>query len=119
MGPVLRGEVGDQIEIVLRIGQVGLSTSTQMASPVSMLQGKDLLKGKSLRDFAVQPNETFVYLWKITSEDGPTAADPKCLTRPVPEHRRSGPRRSLGSHRPPCCMLQKDFGQEGQRANVR
>lgn len=38
-------------------------------------------EGKSLRDFAVQPNETFVYLWKITFEDGPTQADPRCLTR--------------------------------------
>ncbi|XP_064182093.1 coagulation factor VIII [Anguilla rostrata] len=82
MGPVLRGEVGDQIEIVLKNwASRPFNIYPNDLTSVHASGGKDLLKGKSLRDFAVQPNETFVYLWKITSEDGPTAADPKCLTR--------------------------------------
>ncbi|KAJ8337919.1 hypothetical protein SKAU_G00368850 [Synaphobranchus kaupii] len=82
IGPVLRGEVGDQIEIVLKNwASRPFNIYPNDLTSVRASGGKDLLKGKSLRDFAVQPNGTFVYLWKITSEDGPTSTDPKCLTR--------------------------------------
>ncbi|XP_061091962.1 coagulation factor VIII [Conger conger] len=82
MGPVLRGEVGDQIEIVLKNwASRPFNIYPNDLTSIHASGGKDLLKGKAMRDFAVQPNETFVYLWKITSEDGPTPSDPKCLTR--------------------------------------
>lgn len=34
-----------------------------------------------LRSLAVPPGEIMMYLWKLTAEDGPTDADPRCLTR--------------------------------------
>ncbi|KAJ8246909.1 hypothetical protein GJAV_G00256690 [Gymnothorax javanicus] len=82
MGPVLRGEVGEQIEIMLKnwasrpfnIYPTDLTRVHASGEKVS-------LNGKNLRDYAVKPNETFVYLWEISSEDGPSPADPKCLTR--------------------------------------
>uniref|UniRef100_A0A8C2AIZ8 Coagulation factor VIII, procoagulant component n=1 Tax=Cyprinus carpio TaxID=7962 RepID=A0A8C2AIZ8_CYPCA len=52
MGPELRGEVGDK----LQVGNV------------------------DLRSLAVPPGEIMTYLWKLTAEDGPTEADPRCLT---------------------------------------
>ncbi|KAI1898621.1 hypothetical protein AGOR_G00074270 [Albula goreensis] len=81
VGPVLRGEVEDQIKIVFmnRASQPYNIYPNDLTSIHST--GKVSLKGQALRSHAVQPNETFVYLWKITSEDGPTEADPKCLTR--------------------------------------
>ncbi|KAG9346549.1 hypothetical protein JZ751_006860 [Albula glossodonta] len=81
VGPVLRGEVEDQIKIVFmnRASQPFNIYPNDLTSIHST--GKVSLKGQALRSHAVQPNETFVYLWKITSEDGPTEADPKCLTR--------------------------------------
>lgn len=29
----------------------------------------------------VSPNETFGYIWKLTSADGPLEGDPQCLTQ--------------------------------------
>lgn len=29
----------------------------------------------------VPPNETFGYVWKLTSDDGPLEGDPQCLTQ--------------------------------------
>uniref|UniRef100_A0A671RSP7 Coagulation factor VIII-like n=1 Tax=Sinocyclocheilus anshuiensis TaxID=1608454 RepID=A0A671RSP7_9TELE len=53
MGPELRGEVGDKFQ----------------------------RKTVDLRSLAVPPGEIMMYLWKLTAEDGPTEADPRCLTR--------------------------------------
>ncbi|KPP74504.1 coagulation factor VIII-like, partial [Scleropages formosus] len=36
---------------------------------------------RDLKNNGVIPNETAVYMWTITAEDGPTKADPRCLTR--------------------------------------
>lgn len=38
-------------------------------------------KQVDLRSLAVPPGEIMMYLWKLTAEDGPTEADPRCLTR--------------------------------------
>ncbi|KAJ8405238.1 hypothetical protein AAFF_G00322290 [Aldrovandia affinis] len=82
MGPVLRGEVEDQIEIVfLNRASRPFNIYPNDLTSIHASGGKVLLKGQDLRSYAVQPNQTFVYLWKITSEDGPTVADPKCLIR--------------------------------------
>uniref|UniRef100_A0A673K2E5 Coagulation factor VIII-like n=1 Tax=Sinocyclocheilus rhinocerous TaxID=307959 RepID=A0A673K2E5_9TELE len=38
-------------------------------------------KQVDLRSLAVPPGEIMMYLWKLTADDGPTEADPRCLTR--------------------------------------
>uniref|UniRef100_A0A8C2FPF6 Coagulation factor VIII, procoagulant component n=1 Tax=Cyprinus carpio TaxID=7962 RepID=A0A8C2FPF6_CYPCA len=75
MGPELRGEVGDKLQIVFK----------NMASRPFNLYPNGLtsvqpLKNVDLRSLAVPPGEIMTYLWKLTAEDGPTEADPRCLT---------------------------------------
>ncbi|XP_051513639.1 coagulation factor VIII-like [Myxocyprinus asiaticus] len=82
IGPELRGEVGDKFQIIFKnkasrpfnIYPNGL-TSVQ---PLKKIE-KD--KQVDLRSLAVPPGQIMMYLWKLTAEDGPTEADPQCLTR--------------------------------------
>ncbi|XDV37758.1 hypothetical protein PO909_007314 [Leuciscus waleckii] len=82
MGPELRGEVGDKFQIVFKnkasrpfnIYPNGL-TSVQPLKTTNQVNQVDL------RSLAVPPGEIMTYLWKLTAEDGPTDADPRCLTR--------------------------------------
>ncbi|XP_014810796.1 PREDICTED: coagulation factor VIII isoform X3 [Calidris pugnax] len=82
LGPVLKGEVGDQFKIVFRnlasrpynIYPHGL-TSVRPYHPLKSFQGKDV------KDIPIPPGQSFTYSWKVTTEDGPTQADPRCLTR--------------------------------------
>uniref|UniRef100_A0A672RUL8 Coagulation factor VIII-like n=1 Tax=Sinocyclocheilus grahami TaxID=75366 RepID=A0A672RUL8_SINGR len=76
MGPELRGEVGDKFQIVFK----------NMASRPFNIYPNGLtsvlpLKNVDLRSLAVPPGEIMMYLWKLTADDGPTEADPRCLTR--------------------------------------
>uniref|UniRef100_A0A669PRN5 ferroxidase n=1 Tax=Phasianus colchicus TaxID=9054 RepID=A0A669PRN5_PHACC len=83
LGPVLKGEVGDQFKIVFRnlasrpynIYPHGL-TSVNPYHAMKPSQGK-----KDVKDIPIAPGESFTYRWSITTEDGPTQADPRCLTR--------------------------------------
>uniref|UniRef100_A0A8C9TNW4 Coagulation factor VIII-like n=1 Tax=Scleropages formosus TaxID=113540 RepID=A0A8C9TNW4_SCLFO len=70
MGPVLRGEVEDKLKIVFK----------NLASVPFNIYPTGLAR-KDLKNNGVIPNETAVYMWTITAEDGPTKADPRCLTR--------------------------------------
>ncbi|CAN8188416.1 unnamed protein product [Coccothraustes coccothraustes] len=82
LGPVIKGEVGDQFKIVFRnlasrpynIYPHGL-TSVGPYYPLRRSQEKDV------KDIAIAPGESFTYNWSLTTEDGPTEADPRCLTR--------------------------------------
>lgn len=40
-----------------------------------------VLPDKNVKDIPIPPGQSFTYSWKITPEDGPTQADPRCLTR--------------------------------------
>uniref|UniRef100_A0A8C5IL58 ferroxidase n=1 Tax=Junco hyemalis TaxID=40217 RepID=A0A8C5IL58_JUNHY len=79
LGPVIKGEVGDQLKIVFRnlasrpynIYPHGL-TSVRPYYPMRRSPGKDI---------AIAPGKSFTYSWSLTTEDGPTEADPRCLTR--------------------------------------
>uniref|UniRef100_A0A8C8SYM7 Coagulation factor VIII n=1 Tax=Pelusios castaneus TaxID=367368 RepID=A0A8C8SYM7_9SAUR len=81
LGPVLKGEVGDQFTIVFKnlasrpynIYPHGL-TSIGSDHPVKSYEG-ETGRGKSL-EFS-----RAVYRWKVTMEDGPGGSDPRCLTR--------------------------------------
>ncbi|XP_054695548.1 coagulation factor VIII isoform X3 [Grus americana] len=82
LGPVIKGEVGDQFKIVFRnlasrpynIYPHGL-TSVRPYHTMKPSQDKDV------KDIPVAPGQSFTYSWRVTTEDGPTQADPRCLTR--------------------------------------
>ncbi|EOB03456.1 Coagulation factor VIII, partial [Anas platyrhynchos] len=82
LGPVLKGEVGDQFKIVFRnlasrpynIYPHGL-TSVRPYHAMRSSQVKDV------KDIPIAPGQSFTYSWRVTTEDGPTQADPRCLTR--------------------------------------
>ncbi|NXT92036.1 FA8 factor, partial [Anhinga rufa] len=40
-----------------------------------------VLPDKELKDIPIPPGQSFTYSWKVTTEDGPMQADPRCLTR--------------------------------------
>nr|XP_021390197.2 coagulation factor VIII [Lonchura striata domestica] len=82
LGPVIKGEVGDQFKIVFRnlasrpynIYPHGL-TSVRPYYAMRPSQEKDV------KDIPIAPGKSFTYSWSLTTEDGPTEADPRCLTR--------------------------------------
>ncbi|NXK85918.1 FA8 factor, partial [Formicarius rufipectus] len=82
LGPVIKGEVGDEFKIVFRnlasrpynIYPHGL-TSVRPYYTVKPSQAKDV------KDIPIPPGQSFTYSWSLTTEDGPTQADPRCLTR--------------------------------------
>ncbi|KAM6300260.1 coagulation factor VIII [Aegotheles albertisi] len=82
LGPVIKGEVGDQFKIVFRnlasrpynIYPHGL-TSVRPYHAMKSSQDEDM------KDIPILPGQSFTYSWRITTEDGPTQADPRCLTR--------------------------------------
>ncbi|XP_010078357.1 PREDICTED: coagulation factor VIII-like, partial [Pterocles gutturalis] len=82
LGPVIKGEVGDQFKIVFRnlasrpynIYPHGL-TSVRPYHTMKPSQDKDV------KDIPIPPGQSFTYSWEVTTEDGPTQADPRCLTR--------------------------------------
>ncbi|NXO43978.1 FA8 factor, partial [Locustella ochotensis] len=82
LGPVIKGEVGDQFKIVFRnlasrpynIYPHGL-TSVRPYYAMRPSQEKDV------KDIPIPPGQSFTYSWSLTTEDGPTEADPRCLTR--------------------------------------
>ncbi|KFQ76980.1 Coagulation factor VIII, partial [Phoenicopterus ruber ruber] len=82
LGPVIKGEVGDQFKIVFRnlasrpynIYPHGL-TSVRPYYAMKPSQDKDV------KDIPIPPGQSFTYSWRVTTEDGPTQEDPRCLTR--------------------------------------
>lgn len=40
-----------------------------------------VLPGKDVKNIPIPPGQSFTYSWTVTTEDGPTQADPRCLTR--------------------------------------
>lgn len=40
-----------------------------------------VLAAKDVKDIPIAPGQSFTYSWRVTTEDGPTQADPRCLTR--------------------------------------
>ncbi|XP_051937688.1 coagulation factor V [Hippocampus zosterae] len=81
LGPVIRAQVRDVIKIVFK----------NMASrPYSIYpHGLTIKKSEDGMNYpeggnkthAVQPGETFTYVWRVAEEDGPLKEDSRCLTR--------------------------------------
>ncbi|KAF3693960.1 Coagulation factor VIII Antihemophilic factor [Channa argus] len=82
LGPLLKGKVNDEFKIIFRnlasrpfnIYPNGLIKILPLQTPTSDAQ-------KDLRSMEVQPNGTFGYIWKLTTDDGPLGGDPQCLTQ--------------------------------------
>ncbi|KAK9963756.1 hypothetical protein ABG768_006921 [Culter alburnus] len=82
MGPELRGEVGDKFQIIFKnMASRPFNIYPNGLTSVQPLKAANKDKQVDLRSLAVPPGEIMMYLWKLTSEDGPTDADPRCLTR--------------------------------------
>uniref|UniRef100_A0A8C2AH60 Coagulation factor VIII, procoagulant component n=1 Tax=Cyprinus carpio TaxID=7962 RepID=A0A8C2AH60_CYPCA len=81
MGPELRGEVGDKLQIVFKnMASRPFNLYPNGLTSVQPLKNANKDKQVDLRSLAVPPGEIMTYLWKLTAEDGPTEADPRCLT---------------------------------------
>uniref|UniRef100_A0A8C5X6F3 ferroxidase n=1 Tax=Malurus cyaneus samueli TaxID=2593467 RepID=A0A8C5X6F3_9PASS len=82
LGPVIKGEVGDQFKIVFR----NLASRPYNIYPHGLTSVRPYYatrpsQGKDVKDIAIPPGQSFTYSWTLTAEDGPTQADPRCLTR--------------------------------------
>ncbi|XP_069842671.1 coagulation factor VIII [Dendropsophus ebraccatus] len=80
LGPVLRGEVGDQIRIVFKnMARHPFNIYPQGLSNVSSTHR--FMTGEQLKDYPIQPNQSITYIWPVTKYDSPASSDPRCLTR--------------------------------------
>ncbi|KAH0630993.1 hypothetical protein JD844_004444 [Phrynosoma platyrhinos] len=81
LGPVLKGEVGDEFMIMFKnlarrpynIYPYGITNVTSFFR----LGGTKM----NVKLLPIRPTQVFMYRWKIMPEDGPTRSDPHCLTR--------------------------------------
>ncbi|XP_029463058.1 coagulation factor VIII [Rhinatrema bivittatum] len=82
LGPVLKGEIGDQFKIVFKnLASRPYNIYPQGISSVSAFTPGNSLKAEDLKDLMIEPNQSFTYRWLLTSLDGPAPSDPRCLTR--------------------------------------
>ncbi|KAM8952925.1 coagulation factor VIII [Pelodytes ibericus] len=80
LGPVLKGEVGDQIQIVFRnMAHHPFNLYPQGLS--SIRSEHPYYTGELLKEYPIYPNKSITYIWKITKDDGPASSDLQCLTR--------------------------------------
>uniref|UniRef100_A0A8C8SY44 Coagulation factor VIII n=1 Tax=Pelusios castaneus TaxID=367368 RepID=A0A8C8SY44_9SAUR len=80
LGPVLKGEVGDQFTIVFK----NLASRPYNIYPHGLTSiGSDhpVKSYEDVKDIPIEPGQSFKYRWKVTMEDGPGGSDPRCLTR--------------------------------------
>ncbi|XP_062875113.1 coagulation factor VIII isoform X1 [Trichomycterus rosablanca] len=80
IGPELRGEVNDQFQIIFK-NMAGRPFNIYPNGLASVQPLKKTEKQLDLRSLAVPPGEIMMYQWKVTLDDAPTEADPRCLTR--------------------------------------
>ncbi|XP_027694732.1 coagulation factor VIII isoform X1 [Vombatus ursinus] len=83
LGPLLYGEVGDTLLIIFKnLASRPYNIYPHGLTSVSPLHSGRLPKGvKDVKEVPIMPGQTFKYKWEVTLEDGPTHADPRCLTR--------------------------------------
>ncbi|XP_054071569.1 coagulation factor VIII isoform X1 [Rissa tridactyla] len=82
LGPVIKGEVGDQFKIVFRnLASRPYNIYPHGLTSIRPYHATKSSQGKDVKDIPIPPGQSFTYSWKVTTEDGPTQADPRCLTR--------------------------------------
>ncbi|XP_068122911.1 ferroxidase HEPHL1 [Hyperolius riggenbachi] len=82
LGPVIKAEVGDTVEVVFKnMADRNYSIMAHGVSFNKVSEGASYQDGSAVRGGAhVMPGETFTYTWKVLESDAPTAMDPNCLT---------------------------------------
>ncbi|KAM6323128.1 coagulation factor VIII [Podargus strigoides] len=82
LGPVIKGEVGDQFKIVFRnLASRPYNIYPHGLTSVKPYHAMKPSQDKDVKDIPIPPGQSFTYSWRVTTEDGPTQADPRCLTR--------------------------------------
>ncbi|CAH3123052.1 unnamed protein product, partial [Pocillopora meandrina] len=84
MGPMIKAEVGDTIEVVFK----NLATRPYSVHPHGILYSKqdegssykDNTTGTDTADNAIAPGKLYNYIWKVSERSGPGPADTACLT---------------------------------------
>ncbi|XP_077165346.1 coagulation factor VIII [Paroedura picta] len=79
LGPVLKGEVGDELKIVFK----NLASRPYNIYPhgLSSISSYQQTKAKDMKRLAIRPGQLIKYRWNILPEDSPTKSDARCLTR--------------------------------------
>ncbi|KAF5901209.1 hephaestin-like protein 1, partial [Clarias magur] len=79
LGPVIRGEPGDVIEVTFRNkAQFNFSIQPHGVSYDKPYEGVMYQDGSQKPGASVAPGQTFVYRWRVT--EGPSDSDPPCLS---------------------------------------
>ncbi|XP_007433397.1 coagulation factor VIII [Python bivittatus] len=82
LGPVLKGEVGDEFIIVFKnLASRPYNIYPHGITNVTAFHRIENPRHQNIKLIAVRPKQMFAYRWQIMPEDGPTRSDPKCLTR--------------------------------------
>ncbi|XP_064412941.1 coagulation factor V [Latimeria chalumnae] len=84
LGPILRAEVGDTLKVHFR----NMADQPYSIHPQGIAYGKqsegssyaDETSSLEKKDDSVSPGGEYTYVWAITEDNGPTNADPPCLT---------------------------------------
>ncbi|XP_071476118.1 hephaestin-like protein [Diadema antillarum] len=80
LGPVIRAEVGDTIEVVFK----NMATRPYSIHPQNLLYDKanegEVYGNRTVSDTPVQPQEQRTYTWYVSEEHGPSATEDACLT---------------------------------------
>ncbi|XP_028846857.1 coagulation factor V isoform X2 [Denticeps clupeoides] len=81
IGPVIRAQIRDKIKVVFK----NKATHPYSIYPHGLTINKDN-EGANYppggnQTHAVQPGETYIYIWTVAEEDEPLASDARCLTR--------------------------------------
>lgn len=84
LGPILKGEVGDTIEVHFK----NMANGTFSVHPHGVFYRKDSegalyedeTKGANKKDDQVRLGESHVYTWQLTESHAPTEDDDDCLT---------------------------------------
>ncbi|XP_057708547.1 coagulation factor V [Corythoichthys intestinalis] len=81
LGPVIRAQVRDVIKIVFK----NMASRPYSIYPHGLTieksdEGVNYPEGGN-KTHAVQPGETYTYVWQVKEEDGPLKGDSRCLTR--------------------------------------
>nr|XP_060612582.1 coagulation factor VIII-like [Anolis sagrei ordinatus] len=82
LGPVLKGEVGDEFMIMFKnLARRPYNIYPHGISNVTSFFQLGNAKNLNMKLLPIRPGQKFIYRWKIMPEDGPTRSDPHCLTR--------------------------------------
>ncbi|XP_061454964.1 coagulation factor VIII isoform X2 [Rhineura floridana] len=82
LGPVLKGETGDEFMIMFKnLASRPYNIYPHGITNVTSFYHMRTTKHHSLKLMPIRPNQVFTYRWKIMPQDGPTHSDPRCLTR--------------------------------------